>query len=161
LIPGSFPPPVTSPGTFSPPRRASENHVISKELTEWAGYRPCRLRPILPLSLRPFSPQAGNCANLGLSLALSENQAIRAGAIRRSSKVRLGLGRSRKCSLASQGLLKSASTARHKWSASCPSCCIDLNGADNQQEARLNCWDFRCKSREAANLGHLHQLPTR
>ena len=29
------------------------------------------------LSLRPFSPQAGNCANLVLSLGFEQNQAIR------------------------------------------------------------------------------------
>jgi hypothetical protein len=33
LIPGSFPPPVAPPGTFSPPRRMREKHVISKALT--------------------------------------------------------------------------------------------------------------------------------
>ena len=75
-IPGSFPPPVAPRETFSPRRRAREKRVISKALTEWAGYRPRRLRPI-SLSLRPFSPQAGNCANLVPSLAFQENQAIR------------------------------------------------------------------------------------
>jgi hypothetical protein len=65
---GLFAPPVAPPGTFSPPRRVREKRVISKALTEWAGYRPRRLRPIFPLSsavfsagweLRQFSTQLG------------------------------------------------------------------------------------------------------
>ena len=40
-VPGRtrFPPPVAPLRTFSAPRRALENRVISKALTEWAGYR--------------------------------------------------------------------------------------------------------------------------
>ena len=38
-------PPVLPFGKFSPPIRAREKRVISKAVTEWAGYRPRRLPP--------------------------------------------------------------------------------------------------------------------
>ena len=43
------------PRKLSPPIRAREKRVISKALTEWAEYRPRRLRPIFPLSSAVFS----------------------------------------------------------------------------------------------------------
>ena len=55
LNPVAAPPPVAPPGTFSPPRRVREKHVISKAVSEWAGYRHRRLRPIFPLSSAGFS----------------------------------------------------------------------------------------------------------
>ncbi len=50
-----FPPPVSPPGTVSPPRRVREKRVISKVLTEWAEYRLRRLRAIWHLSSAVFS----------------------------------------------------------------------------------------------------------
>jgi hypothetical protein len=67
-IPASFPPPVRQLGKFSRLAQAGEKRVISKALTEWAGYRPLRLMPVFPLSsavfsagweLRQFSTQLG------------------------------------------------------------------------------------------------------
>ncbi len=55
------------------------------------------------LSLRPFSLQAGNCANLVLSLGSQQNQAISCRRNPAGSRVRLGIGAFCECSLAFPG----------------------------------------------------------
>ena len=129
---GPFAPPVATPGTFSLRRRAPENRVTSKALTEWAGYRPGRLRPILPLSLalfsggwelRQFSTQLGFSVKSSLS------------GRRNSAEFESATG----CRKGSENVLSRSQPAHHKLGKRCGHISLVRGAVGNRRRSRSGC----------------------